>query len=95
MKRTFLSLATAHGCIYALGGLDNDTVLSSVERYDHKADVWYGVTPMIVPRSSAAVAVLKDQIFVIGGARDKNSSETSTVERFDGESWTKVLEMHR
>lgn len=71
----------------------NDTVLSSVERYDFEKDIWYTVTPMIVPRSAAAVATINNYIFVVGGATEKNSSETATVERFDGESWTKV-EIH-
>lgn len=89
-KRTLLTLANAHGYIYALGGLVNDTVLSSVERYDFKEDLWYTVTPMIVPRSAAAASSINNYLYVVGGATKKNSGATASVERFDGELWTKV-----
>lgn len=88
--RSLLSIAVAHGFMYAIGGQIDNSPLASVEKYDAKKNVWLEVSPMFEPRSSAAVAVLNGDIVVIGGATKCNSAETASVERFDGTTWTKV-----
>lgn len=93
--RSLLTLVVAHDYIYAIGGIVNDTVLSSVERYDPATDFWTAVEPMSIARSAAAAAALNDHIFVMGGATKINTCDTATVERFDRKtgSWTMVNEL--
>lgn len=88
--RCLFSLAVAHGFLYAIGGQEEKTSLKSAERYDPDTDTWEEVCSMNVSRSSAAIAVHRNHIYVIGGATKYNSDETATVERFDGNSWTTV-----
>lgn len=80
------------GFVYAIGGVSNENVLNTVERYRIDLDEWVPEKAMIQPRSAAAAAaaVMKNQIFVLGGATKYNTAETATVERFDGLSWTNV-----
>lgn len=53
-------------------------------------DTWEMMPPLQTSRSAAAFAVLDDQIFIIGGATENNTSETSKNERYDGQTWTEV-----
>ena len=57
--RRGLALACLGGPIYAIGGLDDTTCFSVVERYDPVSDVWGSVQSMNQPRGGVAVAVLK------------------------------------
>lgn len=88
--RCLFSLAVAYGFLYAIGGQDGQNSLKSVERYDPDADKWERVCSLNIQRSSAAVAVNRNYIYVIGGATKVNSDETVTVECFDGHSWKMV-----
>lgn len=88
--RTCFALAAVNDFIYAIGGLLDEIPLASVERYDLKGNVWESVSPMLLPRVSAAVAVLNGNIVVVGGSTKYRSCETKTVERFDGTNWAKV-----
>ncbi len=46
------------GFLYAVGGNDGSTSLSSVERYSPRTNKWEMVSPMTMRRSSVATAVL-------------------------------------
>lgn len=52
--------------IYAVGGYDGGSQLSSVERYDVGSDQWTSVTPMNCPRSALSVSVVNNSIYAIG-----------------------------
>lgn len=88
--RTLLAMVAAHGFIYAIGGESDDSPLATVERFDARRNLWKKMRSMSIPRSAAAVAVLNGNIVVIGGATQCNSCETTTVEQFNGKTWTKV-----
>jgi len=53
-------------CIYAVGGYDGSSQLSSVECYDVGSDQWTAVTPMNCPRSALSLSVVNDSIYAIG-----------------------------
>lgn len=89
--RCYFSLAVAHGFLYAIGGQADKKALKSVERYDPDANTWEKVSSLNGPRSAAAVAVLCNHIYVIGGSTTYNGVETTTVERFDGDSCTENI----
>jgi len=52
--------------IYAVGGYDGSSQLSSVERYDVGSDQWTTVTSMNCPRSALGVSVVNNSIYAIG-----------------------------
>lgn len=47
------------GPMYALGGLDDNTCYSTVERYDPETNTWSEVQEMNFPRGGVAVASMK------------------------------------
>jgi len=53
-------------CIYAVGGYDGGSQLSSVERYDVGSDQWTAITPMNRPRSALSLSVVNNSIYAIG-----------------------------
>lgn len=69
------SVAVAHGFLYAIGGQGEDETLNAVERYDPHADTWEMVASMKIRRSSAAVAVHRNFIYIIGGATKKKTRQ--------------------
>lgn len=88
--RTLFAMVAFDGAIYAIGGVVNGAVVASVDRYQIAQNMWSSEASMRIPRSAAAAVVLNKQIFVLGGATKMNTAETTTVERFDGQSWTMV-----
>jgi len=52
--------------IYAVGGYDGSSQLSSVERYDVWSDQWTTITSMSCPRSALSVGVINNCIYAIG-----------------------------
>lgn len=51
-------VALLNGPLYAVGGHDGWSYLSTVERWDPQARTWSFVAPMWHPRSTLGVAVL-------------------------------------
>ncbi|KAJ8035847.1 Kelch-like protein 18 [Holothuria leucospilota] len=62
-----LGVTALGGRVYACGGYDGDSSLSSVECYDPETNMWYVVSDMTKCRSAAGVALLNNEIFVVGG----------------------------
>jgi len=53
------------GALYAVGGHDGWSYLSSVERYDPDTDVWTHVASTSAPRSTLGVAVVGDRSVIL------------------------------
>ena len=52
-----------YGCqLYAVGGIDGPSYLSTVEIFDPKNNSWEEVVPMETCRAAAGVAILADVI---------------------------------
>lgn len=56
--RRGIALASLGGPIYAIGGLDDNTCFSDVERYDIESDQWSTVAPMNTPRGGVGSVAL-------------------------------------
>lgn len=56
--RRGIALASLGGPIYAIGGLDDNTCFSDVERYDIESDQWSAVAPMNTPRGGVGSVAL-------------------------------------
>lgn len=59
--------------VYAVGGYDGQSRLSSVECYDSFSNRWTEVAPMKEAVSSPAVASCAGKLYVIGGGPDDNT----------------------
>lgn len=84
-------VATDDDKIYAIGGQNsmyNYTGLANVEEYDLANDTWSNKTPLPSPRSYFAIALVNDEIYVIGGY--SQGLKVDTVEEYDitSESWS-------
>ena len=58
---TVTGAAVLGGPLYAVGGHDGWSYLSSVERYDPETEVWTHVASMSSPRSTLGVAVVDNR----------------------------------
>jgi len=93
--------ATVNGKIYVIGGASTHPgsketavhparphrALSAVEEYDPATNSWRPRSPMPTARNHAAIGVVKDKIYVIGGRIGSGfvgtSSPTDVVEEYD------------
>lgn len=67
--------------VYAVGGYDGQSRLSSVECYDSFSNRWTEVAPMKEAVSSPAVASCVNKLFVIGGGPDDNTCSDKVCRR--------------
>ncbi|KAL5962669.1 Kelch-like ECH-associated protein 1 [Taenia solium] len=70
--RSDLAAASVRGCIYLVGGRNNNNEQSNVDAphmdcYDPTTNRWHTCAPMSVPRNRVAVGVVDDMIYAIGG----------------------------
>ena len=62
----FAGVCSLEQFIYAVGGYDGTSQLSSMERYDVGLDQWTAITSMNCPRSALSVSVVENRIYAIG-----------------------------
>ncbi|CAI9586617.1 unnamed protein product [Staurois parvus] len=82
-------MVTLKGQIYAVGGFDGQSRLSTMERYSSFTNAWTAATPMLEAVSSAGVVTCKNKLYVIGGAVNDHQS-TDKVQCYDPveDKWT-------
>ena len=93
-KRARVGVGVVNNTIYAVGGYDGSSDLSTVEAYLPQNNSWVVLPTMGTRRSSLGVAVLGDLLYAIGGY--DGASCLSSVERFDplSEQWVAVAAMN-
>ena len=102
--RSDLGTVVVNGKIYAIGGMTDGTLFSSVvEEYDQGEDGWKKKSNMIIGRFNLATAVVKGRIYAIGGSttlRKGNNNDlifvsTAAVEEYDpvSDTWTQKADM--
>ncbi|XP_014782697.1 kelch-like protein 20 [Octopus bimaculoides] len=79
-RRKHLGVAVYNNMIYAVGGRDDTTELSSTERYNPQTNTWQPVVAMTSRRSGVGLAVVNGQLMAIGG--------------FDGTTYLKTIELY-
>ncbi|XP_077283195.1 kelch-like protein 26 [Arctopsyche grandis] len=70
--------------LYAAGGSNHTGNLATVERYDLEKDVWTTVDSMSTGRSGCGVAVLNNEMYVVGGWTGAASSITEAFNPISG-----------
>ena len=83
----------AKGHVYAVGGLNGNRDLSSVERYDEEKNEWEAVASMGTRRQGLGACVLGRRLYAVGGY--DGNRRLSCVERYDEEKneWEAVADM--
>jgi N-acetylneuraminic acid mutarotase len=71
-QRSEVAAVVFNNKIYAIGGYDGQSFLSSVEVYDPVSDSWQKTASMITARAWPAVTVLDNKLFVVGGRISPN-----------------------
>lgn len=61
-ERGFLSVATLNGCIYAMGGCQNQKKLKTAERYEPDTNQWTMIASMHKRRAEAGAATLHGKV---------------------------------
>ena len=79
-RRKHLGCAVFNNMIYAVGGRDDATELSSAEIYNPTSGTWSPMVAMMSRRSGVGLAVVNGQLFAVGG--------------FDGTTYLKTIEVY-
>ena len=79
--------------LYALGGSDDSSYLSSCEVYDPASDRWRAIAPMGSKRQGMAAAVVGGLLYALGGY--DGSGALSSCEVYDpaSNSWRAIAPM--
>ncbi|XP_078401082.1 kelch-like protein 24 [Cetorhinus maximus] len=82
-------MVTLQGQLYAVGGFNGFSRMSSVERYDTYLNCWSYAAPLLEAVSSAAVVACLNKLYVIGGALS-NQLNSNKVQCYDPvkDDWT-------
>ncbi len=85
--RAGLGVGVTSKGVYAVGGFNNNGILSSVERYDAAKNEWEKISSMWRMRAFSGVGVLDNNLYVLGGYTEwKSGAVESSVERYDEEA---------
>ncbi|CAD1478539.1 unnamed protein product, partial [Heterotrigona itama] len=81
------------GKIYALGGYNGRTRMSSGERYEPQKNQWEMIPPMHQQRSDASAAALHDKIYIVGGFSGREVLNSAEVFDVESNQWTYIHSM--
>ncbi|KAG8436537.1 hypothetical protein GDO86_007590 [Hymenochirus boettgeri] len=92
--RSGLGTVELTGKLIVAGGYNREECLRTVECYNPETDTWTFMSPMKTPRARFQMAVLMDQLYVVGGSNG-HSDDLSCGEKYDPKSdiWTPVPEL--
>src|SRR5206468_3550529 len=76
-----LGVATVDGILYAVGGWNGSSHLSTVEAYNPTTDTWGTKASMPTARADVGVAVVNGILYAVGGGN--SSGVLTTVEAYD------------
>ena len=79
--RAYLTSSVVDGKIYCIGGINNSTVLSTVQAYDPVTDTWETKANMPTATYELTSSVVNGKIYCIGGK--STSSGLNKVEVYD------------
>ena len=74
--------------IYAIGGINDDGLLTTMESYNVKSQKWKQMPGLLAPRFSFGVTAWAGSIFVYGGRNDRHCLKTMEIYHPDpGDKW--------
>ncbi len=94
--RGALTVASADGKLFAIGGYDGDGNTAAVEAYDPAHDTWTIRAPLPTARDHLAAATILGKIYAIGGRLNRDYRKNlSVTEAYDPstDTWTRVADL--
>ncbi|MBN3311577.1 KLHL1 protein, partial [Atractosteus spatula] len=94
--RSTVGVASLNGKLYAVGGRDGSSCLSSMECFDPHTNKWNVCSPMSKRRGGVGVSTCDGFLYAVGGhdapASNHSSHLSDCVERYDPktDTWTAV-----
>lgn len=82
-KRCALGVAYLNGKVYAAGGADNKTPLSTFEEYDIATATWQKLPDMPTSREHTFAVATNGKVYVLGGYQNDRFHNVDTFESFD------------
>ncbi|KAI4816753.1 hypothetical protein KUCAC02_009066 [Chaenocephalus aceratus] len=92
--RCYVSVTVLNGCIYAMGGYDGHTRLSTAERYMPETNQWSLIAPMSEQRSDASCTTLHDKVYICGGFNGSVCLQTAESYCPETNQWTAIALMN-
>ncbi|XP_028274884.1 kelch-like protein 10 [Parambassis ranga] len=92
-RRGSVSVTVLNGCIYAMGGSNGHTYLSSAEFYQPETNQWLEIAPMHEQRSDASCTALNGKIYICGGYRGNECLRTAECYDPETKQWTLISPM--
>ncbi|XP_028277850.1 kelch-like protein 10 [Parambassis ranga] len=92
-RRCYVSVTVLNGCIYAMGGHDGRTHLSSAEFYQPETNQWLEIAPMHEQRSDASCTALNGKIYICGGWNGNEYLQTAECYNPETNQWTLISPM--
>ncbi|XP_028254449.1 kelch-like protein 10 [Parambassis ranga] len=89
----YVSVTVLNGRIYAMGGYDGHTHLSSAEFYQPETNQWLQIAPMNEQRSDASCTELTGKIFICGGSDGNEFLQTAECYNPETNQWTLISPM--
>ena len=98
-ERVYNELVSCDGCLFALGGRDENQPLSSVEKLSDLDGKWEVVEAMNEPRQGFAAVTCEEEIYAIGGCNMNNEGKDialKSVEKYNPveKKWSFVTGMN-
>jgi len=85
---------TVNGKIYAIGGYDDNGLVSRVDGYDPETDTWTQKADIPTQRNNLSIAAVGGKIYVIGGSGERvagggigQMAVLPTVEEYTPDDW--------
>ena len=98
LGRSGAEAAVVRDKLYVLGGqtIDNKAGVRDCEVYDNKMGCWKKISPMISARTSFAVAVLDNEIYVTGGL-DEAGEAMARCEKYSprSDTWAPLPDLNQ
>ncbi|XP_028289100.1 kelch-like protein 10, partial [Parambassis ranga] len=91
--RSYVSVTVLNGFIYAMGGDDGHTRLSSAEFYQPETNQWLEIAPMHEQRSHASCTALSGKIYICGGWNGNEHLQTAECYNPETNQWTLISPM--
>ncbi|XP_078072034.1 kelch-like protein 18 [Mustelus asterias] len=92
-SRSRVGVAMVNGLLYAIGGFDGHSRLSTVEVYNPEMDKWTKVSSMNSKRSAMGTAVMDGHIYVCGGYDGISSLNSVECYSPEADKWVSVTPM--
>ncbi|XP_028279824.1 kelch-like protein 10 [Parambassis ranga] len=92
-RRGNVSVTVLNWCIYAIGGYDGHTRLSSAEFYQPETNQWLETAPMHEQRSDASCTALNGKIYICGGFDENEHLQTAECYNPETNQWTQISPM--